>query len=60
MRVEIKKESSLTVARKWEEIFEDERIPVGILPKNGDRNGAYSVGIPKDKEYVIQEILRQL
>ncbi len=60
MWVEIKKESNLTAARKWKETIENEGIPARLLPPKGEEQGTYSVLVPKDKEHIIQEILRQL
>jgi len=60
MWVEIKKENSLTAARKWKEIIEGEGVPARLLPPKGEEKGTYSVLVPKDKEHVVQEILRTL
>jgi hypothetical protein len=60
MWIEIKKENSLTAAQKWKEIIEAEGIPSRLLPPKGEEKGTYSVLVPKDKEHVIQEILRTL
>jgi hypothetical protein len=60
MWVEIKKENSLTAARKWKELFEDEGIPTRLLPPKGEEMGTYRVLVPRDKEHVIQEVLRKL
>jgi|WetSurMetagenome_2_1015567.scaffolds.fasta_scaffold656587_2 hypothetical protein len=60
MWVDIKKENSLTAARKWKELFEEEGIPALILPPKGEENGTYRVLVPKDKEHLIQEVLRKI
>jgi hypothetical protein len=60
MWVEIKQENSLTTARKWKDLFEDEGIPTRLLPPKGEEKGTYRVLVPKDKEHVIQEVLRKL
>ncbi len=60
MWVDIKKENTLTAARKWKELFEEDGIPVLILPVKGEENGNYRVLVPKDKEHLIQEILRKI
>jgi hypothetical protein len=60
MWVDIKKENSLTSARKWKAIFEEEGIPTLILPPKGEENGTYRVLVPADKEHVIQEVLKKL
>jgi hypothetical protein len=60
MWVDIKKENCLTAARKWKELFEEEGIPALILPPKGEENGTYHVLVPKDKEHLIQEVLRKI
>jgi hypothetical protein len=64
MWVEVKQARSLTLAEMWKELFEGEGIPTRILPASGeprDREMAtYSILVPKDKEHVIQEVLRKL
>jgi hypothetical protein len=64
MWVEVKKANSLMMAEMWKELFEGEGIPTRILPPSGeprDREMAtYSILVPKDKEHVIQEVLRKL
>jgi hypothetical protein len=64
MWVEVKQASSLAIAEMWKEFFEGEGIPTRILPASAeprDRElAAYSILVPKDKEHVIQEILRKL
>jgi hypothetical protein len=60
MWIEIKKENSLTAARKWQEAIEGEGVPARLLPPKGEEKGTYSVLVPKDKEHVVQEILRTL
>ena len=64
MWVEVKKANSLVTAEMWEELFEGEGIPTRIIPLPGeprDREMAtYSILVPKDREHVIQEVLRKL
>jgi hypothetical protein len=60
MWVDIKKENSLTAARKWKELFEEEGIPTLILPPKGEENGTFRVLVPGDKEHLIQEVLRKI
>ena len=64
MWVEVKKAQSLMVAEMWKELFEGEGIPTRILPASGVPIGqefvTYSVLVPKDKEHVIEEVLRKL
>jgi hypothetical protein len=60
MWIEIKKENSLTAARKWKEAIEAEGVPARLLPPKGGETGSYRVLVPQDKEHVVQEILRTL
>jgi len=64
MWVEVKKANSLVIAEMWKELFEGEGIPTRILPLSGEPSGReianYSILVPKDKEHVIQEVLRKL
>ena len=64
MWVEVKKAESLKVAETWKELFEGEGIPTRILPAPGEPPGresaTYLVLVPKDKEHVIEEVLRKL
>jgi hypothetical protein len=63
MWVEIKKVEGLKTAEEWKELFENEGIPTRILPAGevSDREAAtYLVLVPKDKEHVIEEVLRKL
>ena len=60
MWVDIKKENSLTAARTWKALIEDEGIPTLILPPRGEETGTYRVLVPADKEHVVQEVLRKL
>jgi hypothetical protein len=64
MWIEVKQASSLATAEMWKELFEGEGIPARILPVPGeprDRELAgYSILVPKDKEHIIQEVLRKL
>ena len=64
MWVEVKQVKSLMLAEMWKELFEGEGIPTRIIPVAGeprDREMAsYSILVPKDKEHIIQEVLRKL
>jgi hypothetical protein len=64
MWIEVKEASSLVLAEMWKEFFEGEGIPSRILPVAGeprDREIAtYSILVPRDKEHIIQEVLRKL
>lgn len=58
MWVEVKKENSLTAARRWKELIEDAGVPARLLPPVGGEQGTYRVLVPKDKEHVIKEVIR--
>ncbi len=64
MWVEIKKAQSLMMAETWKELFEGEGIPTRIMPTSGLPIGqelaTYLILVPKDKQHVIEEILRKL
>ena len=64
MWVEIKKANSLMLAEMWKELFEGEGIPTHILPTSGTPTGqelaTYRILVPKDKQHVIDEVLRKL
>ena len=52
------------LAEMWKELFEGEGIPTHILSAAGEPMGqesaAYRVLVPKDKEHIIEEVLRKL
>ena len=64
MWVEVKKAQSLMVAEMWKELFEGEGIPTRILPASGkpaeQELATYIILVPKDKQHVIEEVLRKL
>jgi len=60
MWTEIKKEKSLSAARRWKEIFEAEGIPARLMPPKGPENADYQVYVPKDREHVIREVLKRI
>ena len=64
MWVEVKKAPNLMLAEMWKEFFEGEGIPTRIMPISGLPTGqeltTYSVLVPRDKEHVIQDVLRKL
>jgi hypothetical protein len=64
MWVEVKKAHSLMMAEMWKELFEGEGIPTRLLPSAheavGRETATYSVLVPRDKEHIIQEVLRKL
>ena len=60
MWTEIKQENSMSAAKRWKEIFENEGIPARIMPPKGEESGTYIVYIPKDREHVVQEVLKRL
>lgn len=64
MWVEVKKAKTLIIAEAWKELFEGEGVPTRILPEDGaarDQEFAtYRVLVPRDKQHVINEVLRKL
>jgi hypothetical protein len=64
MWVEVKQANSLMLAEMWKELFEGEGIPARIMPASGLPTGqeltTYRILVPRDKEHVIQEVLRKL
>jgi len=64
MWVEVKKAQSLMIAEMWKELFEGEGVPTRILPASGEPIGqesaTYRVLVPKDRQHVINEVLRKL
>jgi len=64
MWVEVKKAQSLMIAEMWKELFEGEGVPTRILPVSGEPIGQelanYRVLVPKDKQHVVNEVLRKL
>ncbi len=52
------------MAEMWKELFEGEGIPTHVLPLSGRPIGqelaTYRILVPKDKEHVIEEVLRKL
>ena len=64
MWVEVKQARSLMLAEMWKEFLEGEGIPTRILPTSGIPIGqelaAYRILVPKDKEHVVNEVLRKL
>ncbi len=52
------------LAEMWKELFEGEGIPTRILPASGKPTGqestTYLILVPKDKQHVIEEVLRKL
>ncbi len=60
MWTEIKREDKLSLAKRWQELFESEGIPTRILPPKGTESGNYQVLVPKDKEHIIREVLKKL
>ncbi len=64
MWIEVKKARSLMMAEMWKELFEGEGIPARILPASGKPIGqelaTYIILVPRDKEHVVQEVLRKL
>ncbi len=64
MWVEVKKAQSLMLAEMWKELFEGEGIPTRIMPASGEPPGrelaTYLILVTKDKQHVIEEVLRKL
>ncbi len=64
MWVEVKKAQSLMMAEMWKELFEGEGIPTRILPTSGkpigQESAIYRILVPKDRQHVIEEVLRKL
>ncbi len=64
MWTEVKKAKNLMTAEMWKEFFEGEGVPTRILPADGEAMGqesaTYRILVPKDKEHVIEEVLRKL
>ncbi len=52
------------MAEMWKELFEGEGIPARILPASGKPTGqeiaTYHILVPKDRQHVIEEVLRKL
>jgi hypothetical protein len=63
MWVEIKKAPSLATAETWKEFLEGEGIPTRILPESGEAPGrelaTYRILVPREKEHLIEEVLRK-
>ncbi len=64
MWTEVKKAKNLMTAEMWKEFFEGEGVPTRILPASGEAMGqesaTYRILVPKDKEHLIEEVLRKL
>ncbi len=65
MWVEVKKAKTLMMAEMWKEFFEGEGIPTRLVPVSDvqprdQETGTYRVLVPKDKQHLINEILRKL
>ena len=64
MWAEVKRAPNLMMAEMWKELFEGEGIPTRILPASGEPMGqelaTYRILVPKDREHVIEEVLRKL
>ena len=64
MWVEVKRETDLSAAQKWKDIFERATVPARILPA-GDRIdakdvSAYRVLVSEERVHVVNEILRKM
>ena len=64
MWVEVKKAKNLMIAEMWKELFEGEGVPTRIMPAPGESAGResaqYIILAPKDKQHIINEVLRKL
>lgn len=63
MWVQIKTAPNMMMAEMWKEFFEGEGVPTRILidpdsPSSGELT-MYRVLIPKEKDHVVEEILRK-
>jgi hypothetical protein len=56
---EVKRENTLTAAKKVKDLLEKRGVPSRLLPPKGPEEGNYAVLVPADKEHLIQEILRK-
>jgi len=64
MWVEFKHAPNLMLAEMWKEVLEGEGLPTRILPE-GDildwaEQGPFKIYVPKGREHVAEEILRNL
>ncbi len=64
MWIEIKRAQNLMTAEMWKELFEGEGVPARLLAASGEPMGresaTYRILVPKDKQHVIDEVLRKL
>ena len=64
MWVEVRQAPNLMMAEMWMELFEGEGVPTQIVPVTGGAPTrelvAYRILVPKDKQHLIQEILRKV
>jgi hypothetical protein len=64
MWVEVRQAPNLMLAEMWKELFEGEGVPTQIVPVTGGAPtrelAAYRILVPKDKQHLIQEILRKV
>ena len=56
---EVKRENTLTAAKKLKDLLEKRNVPARLLPPKGPEEGSYAVLVPEDKEHLILEILRK-
>ncbi len=59
MWIEVKRESTLTAAKKLKDLIERRGVPSRLLPPKGPEEGSYAILVPADKEHLIQEILKK-
>jgi hypothetical protein len=64
MWVEIRQAPNLMMAEMWKELFEGEGIPTLIMPVTGEAPDrelvAYRILVPKDRQHLIDDILRKV
>jgi hypothetical protein len=64
MWAEVRQAPNLMMAEMWKELFEGEGVPTQILPVTGEAPSrelvAYRILVPKDRQHLIQEILRKV
>jgi hypothetical protein len=64
MWAEVRQAPNLMMAEMWKELFEGEGVPTQILPVAGGAPNrelaAYRILVPKDRQHLIQEILRKV
>jgi hypothetical protein len=64
MWVQVKSAPNLIMAEMWKEFFEGEGIPTRILPDaetlEMKENVPYKIYVSREREHVVEEVLRKL